>query len=274
MCGAPRMCAAFLASCAALSIREMGFPAQIRHSEGLLREESFLSEATATLSPAQTAGRTTFSILAAISFCHLLNDMMQSLLPALYPMLKSSYALSFGQIGLLTFTYQITASLLQPIIGMFTDRSPRPYSLVGGDGIHPGRAADAGLRRKFRPAAARGGSGGHRLLGISPRVFAGGPHGLRRPTRARAVGIPGRRKRGLGYRPAAGGLHCAAAGAVERRLVLAPRRCWACSCCSTSAIGTRRTAVARLKPRTADGKAEAAPQSQAGDHRHCACCWR
>ncbi len=94
-----------------------------------------MSEASATLSPAQRAGRTTFSILAAISFCHLLNDMMQSLLPALYPMLKGSYQLSFGQIGLLTFTYQITASLLQPIIGMFTDRSPRPYSLAVGMGF-------------------------------------------------------------------------------------------------------------------------------------------
>src|ERR1700742_2665331 len=61
--------------------------------------------------------------------------MMQSLLPALYPMLKGSYQLSFGQIGLLTFTYQIRASLLQPIIGMFTDRSPRPYSLSVGMGF-------------------------------------------------------------------------------------------------------------------------------------------
>jgi FSR family fosmidomycin resistance protein-like MFS transporter len=61
--------------------------------------------------------------------------MMQSLLPALYPMLKDSFALSFGEIGLLTFTYQITASLLQPIIGMFTDRSPRPYSLSVGMGF-------------------------------------------------------------------------------------------------------------------------------------------
>jgi FSR family fosmidomycin resistance protein-like MFS transporter len=93
------------------------------------------SEASAALTPAQAAGRTTFSILIAISFCHLLNDMMQSLLPALYPMLKGSYALSFGQIGLLTFTYQITASLLQPIIGLFTDRSPRPYSLSVGMGF-------------------------------------------------------------------------------------------------------------------------------------------
>src|SRR5262245_60218827 len=95
----------------------------------------YLSEAAAVLKRASTAGRTTFSILAAISFCHLLNDMMQSLLPALYPMLKSSYQLSFGQIGLLTFTFQLTASLLQPIVGSFTDRTPRPYSLAAGMGF-------------------------------------------------------------------------------------------------------------------------------------------
>src|SRR6201989_2210118 len=81
---------------------------------------------------ADAAGQTAFTILLAISFCHLLNDMMQSLLPALYPMIKSSYRLSFGQIGFLTFTFQLTASLLQPIIGSYTDRTPRPYSLATG----------------------------------------------------------------------------------------------------------------------------------------------
>jgi FSR family fosmidomycin resistance protein-like MFS transporter len=80
------------------------------------------------------AHKTVFTVLGAISFCHMLNDMMQSLLPALYPMLKSSYDLSFGQIGALTFTYQITASLLQPIIGSYTDRKPRPFSLSTGMG--------------------------------------------------------------------------------------------------------------------------------------------
>jgi FSR family fosmidomycin resistance protein-like MFS transporter len=78
------------------------------------------------------AHKTVFTVLGAISFCHMLNDMMQSLLPALYPMLKGSYHLSFGQIGALTFTYQITASLLQPIIGSYTDRKPRPFSLSTG----------------------------------------------------------------------------------------------------------------------------------------------
>jgi MFS transporter, FSR family, fosmidomycin resistance protein len=74
-------------------------------------------------------------VLAAISFCHLLNDMMQSLLPALYPMLRSSYRLSFGQIGLLTFTFQFTASLLQPWVGALADKTPRPYSLAVGMGF-------------------------------------------------------------------------------------------------------------------------------------------
>lgn len=75
---------------------------------------------------------TTWSILAVISVCHLLNDMMQSLLPAIYPILKSNYGLSFGQIGFLTLTFQLTASLLQPTIGLYTDKYPRPYSLAIG----------------------------------------------------------------------------------------------------------------------------------------------
>ena len=71
-------------------------------------------------------------VLAAVSFCHLLNDMMQSLLPAIYPLLKGGFHLNFGQIGFLTLTYQVTASLLQPIIGQYTDRRPQPYSLPIG----------------------------------------------------------------------------------------------------------------------------------------------
>ena len=76
--------------------------------------------------------KTAWPILAAISFCHLLNDMMQSLLPAIYPILKSNYGLSFGQIGLLTLAFQLTASMLQPAIGLYTDRNPKPYSLATG----------------------------------------------------------------------------------------------------------------------------------------------
>jgi MFS transporter, FSR family, fosmidomycin resistance protein len=76
--------------------------------------------------------RAAFVVLGAITFCHLLNDVMQALLPAIYPMLKSGFALSFGQIGLLTLIFQVTASLLQPMVGLYTDRRPQPYSLPLG----------------------------------------------------------------------------------------------------------------------------------------------
>jgi FSR family fosmidomycin resistance protein-like MFS transporter len=78
---------------------------------------------------------TAFTILGAISFCHLLNDMMQSLLPAIYPTLKQNFGLTFGQVGLITLTFQCTASLLQPVIGHYTDRRPMPYSLTVGMGF-------------------------------------------------------------------------------------------------------------------------------------------
>uniref|UniRef100_Q01S66 Major facilitator superfamily MFS_1 n=1 Tax=Solibacter usitatus (strain Ellin6076) TaxID=234267 RepID=Q01S66_SOLUE len=81
---------------------------------------------------AQKQNVTAFRILGAISFCHLLNDMMQSLIPAVYPILKRSYHLDFGQIGLITLTSQLTASLLQPLVGLYTDRRPTPYSLPMG----------------------------------------------------------------------------------------------------------------------------------------------
>jgi FSR family fosmidomycin resistance protein-like MFS transporter len=81
------------------------------------------------------ADTTVVGILAAISFCHFLNDTVQSLLPAIYPMLKDSFALDFGQIGLITLVFQMTASLLQPGIGLYTDHRPKPYSLAIGMGF-------------------------------------------------------------------------------------------------------------------------------------------
>lgn len=72
---------------------------------------------------------TAFTVLFAISFCHLLNDMMQSLLSALYPDLKARLELNFEQVGLITMTYQVTASILQPVVGLISDKRPMPYSL-------------------------------------------------------------------------------------------------------------------------------------------------
>ena len=90
-----------------------------------------MADTTLPLSPAR-ASQTAFGIILAVSFCHLLNDTIQSLLTAIYPLLKENYGLDFGQIGLLTLTFQITASLLQPLIGLYTDKHPLPYSLPFG----------------------------------------------------------------------------------------------------------------------------------------------
>jgi len=78
------------------------------------------------------AQKTVFSILVAISISHLLNDTMQSLIPSTYPILKTSLHLDFGQLGLITFCFQLTASLLQPFVGLYTDKRPQPYSLAIG----------------------------------------------------------------------------------------------------------------------------------------------
>ncbi|MGH0279122.1 MFS transporter [Sinorhizobium meliloti] len=85
--------------------------------------------ATVTSAGSISPEKTAFSVILAVSFCHMLNDIMQSLLTALYPLLKENYALDFVQIGLLTFTFQVTASMLQPAIGIVTDRWALPYSL-------------------------------------------------------------------------------------------------------------------------------------------------
>ena len=87
------------------------------------------------ISPKTIASETVYSILFTISFSHLLNDMMQSVIPAVYPMFKENFHLSFTQIGLITLTFQLAASLLQPFVGFYTDRTPRPYSLAIGMGF-------------------------------------------------------------------------------------------------------------------------------------------
>jgi MFS transporter, FSR family, fosmidomycin resistance protein len=79
-----------------------------------------------------TVSETVLLVLAAASFSHLLNDTIQSLIPAIYPVLKDSFRLSFGQIGLITLTFQLTASLLQPLVGLYTDHRPQPFSLPIG----------------------------------------------------------------------------------------------------------------------------------------------
>jgi FSR family fosmidomycin resistance protein-like MFS transporter len=88
-----------------------------------------------TLEHQNRAENTVFTILLAISFSHLLNDTIQSLIPAIYPVLKNSFRLNFTQIGLITLTFQCTASLFQPFVGLYTDHRPKPYSLAIGMGF-------------------------------------------------------------------------------------------------------------------------------------------
>ncbi|RYP57451.1 hypothetical protein DL771_011476 [Monosporascus sp. 5C6A] len=91
--------------------------------------------AAAPATAAAQADKTGFGVIGAISFAHFLNDMMQSLILAIYPLLKGNFHLDFSQIGLITLTYQITASLLQPMVGLYTDKHPKPYSLAVGMGF-------------------------------------------------------------------------------------------------------------------------------------------
>jgi MFS transporter, FSR family, fosmidomycin resistance protein len=84
-----------------------------------------------TLSPTRI-NTTVYAILFAAAGCHLINDTLQAVMLSIYPMLKQNYALSFSQVGLLTMVYQVTASILQPLIGHFTDRKPLPYILPFG----------------------------------------------------------------------------------------------------------------------------------------------
>jgi MFS transporter, FSR family, fosmidomycin resistance protein len=107
-----------------------------------------------------------FAILAAISFCHLLNDLVQSLIYAVYPILKTTHHLDFKQIGLITLSYQVTASLLQPFIGLYTDKRPLPFSLAVGMGI-----TLVGLVVLSRAAAFFALLGGASLVGVGSSIF-------------------------------------------------------------------------------------------------------
>jgi len=136
------------------------------------------------VAPAGSREKTLFTILAAISFCHLLNDMVQSLIPAIYPILKSSFHLDFGQIGLITLTYQLTASLLQPLVGLYTDRRPYPYSLPIGMAFSLAGLLLLSIAPNFAMlllAAAMVGMGSsvfHPESSRVARMASGGQHGL------------------------------------------------------------------------------------------------
>ena len=177
-----------------------------------------------TKSPRTTA----VGILAAISVSHLLNDTIQSLIPAIYPMLKVSLRLNFAQVGLITLTLQLTASLLQPLVGMYTDRRPMPYSLVVG--------------MAFTLVG---------LLLLSVAATLGAILRRRRADGRRLVGLPsGVVARSRAWRPAAGTAsrsRCSRSAATSGRR---SARCWrrssSCRAASRASPGARCSRVAAI----------------------------
>ena len=144
--------------------------------------------ATSSREEAQAAAAvqntTVFGVIVAIAFCHLLNDMMQSLLPAIYPNLKVQFGLNFGQIGMVTLVYQITASLLQPLVGLYADKRPTPLALPGGTLFTLAGLAVLSIAHSYGVLLV-----GAALIGVGSSVFhpessrvarmaSGGRHGL------------------------------------------------------------------------------------------------
>ena len=127
---------------------------------------------------------TAFEILAALSFCHLLNDMMQSLIPAIYPILKQNFQLDFTQVGLITFVLQLTGALLQPVVGFYSDRRPRPYTLAAGMGftllgmLMLSRAGSFGMVLAATSLVGLGSSIFHPESSRMARAASGGRHGF------------------------------------------------------------------------------------------------
>ena len=177
--------------------------------------------------------QTRFTILGAISFSHFLNDMIQSLIVAIYPLLKSGFRLSFVQIGAITLTYQICASVLQPLIGAYTDKHPKPHSLSAGMGFTLIGLVTLALAPNYAVGPGGGRIRRRRLGDLSPRVLAHRPPRLRRAPRSGAVDIPSRRQRGQCARAAARRLDHHAARA--ERAWHGSRRppCWRSRSCGT-----------------------------------------
>jgi len=132
-----------------------------------MRKERILApEAQLGVSTPSSADRTVFRVIIAISFCHLLNDMMQILLPSIYPNLASGLRLTFGQVGAITMVYQVTASLLQPLVGLQADRRPAPFALPGGTIFSLAGLAVISMARSYEVVLA-----GSSLLGMGSSIF-------------------------------------------------------------------------------------------------------
>ena len=164
-----------------------------------------------TKSSVRSSGETVFTILAAISACHLLNDLIQATIPSLYPLFQRIFGLSLGQIGMITFTYQLTASLFQPFVGLATDKKAEPYSLALGMSFSLGGLLLMAWAPSYGWLLVAGS-----LVGLGLSVF--------HPESSRVA------------RLASGGQHGLAQSLFQLAEIWAPRwdRCWCCGWCSSA----------------------------------------
>jgi MFS transporter, FSR family, fosmidomycin resistance protein len=130
------------------------------------QEKILASETQLGVATSPSADVTVFSVILAISFCHLLNDMMQMLLPSIYPNLASGLRLTLGQVGAITMVYQLTASLLQPLVGLQADRRPAPFALPGGTIFSLAGLVVLSMARSYGVVLA-----GSSLLGMGSSIF-------------------------------------------------------------------------------------------------------
>ncbi len=167
-----------------------------------------------------------YVVLGGISFSHFLNDTMQSLIPSVYPILKDSYALDFAQIGLITLAFQFTASLLQPVVGHFTDKKAQPFSLAIGMGFTFFGLLLLSVAQQLSRHPDCGGAGRARFGGVPSGIGADRAAGFGRALRLRAIGVSGRRQFRLRDGAGAGGVDRGAVRPAQHRLVFARSRFW------------------------------------------------
>lgn len=220
--------------------------------------ETAAQDAPASVSSQQKATDTVFALLFAISFSHLLNDTIQALLPAIYPVLKESYGLTFTQLGLITLTFQCTASLLQPLVGYITDKRPMPYSLPVGMGMTLIGLLLLSQAHSFPMILISSA-----LVGAGSAVF--------HPEASRIAHMAAGKRRGLaqslfqvGEMQAPPSARCWPLGSLCRmgraRSPGSPSSpCSACWCCFKSAAGRRKTCTAS----TADAQPRRVPHMKA-----------
>ena len=191
-------------------------------TEEVLAEPVIVPDVT-PVSAASAAAGPAYVVLAGISFSHFLNDTMQSLIASVYPILKDSYALDFAQIGMITLAFQFTASLLQPVVGHFTDKKAQPFSLAIGMGSTFFGLLLLSVAAHYSRHPGRGGAGRSRLGGVPSGIGADRAARLGRPLRLRAIGVSARRQFRHLDGAGAGGADRGAVRPAQHRLVLLDR---------------------------------------------------